>query len=49
MVKCKDYIIAKVLIDDGSTFNMLSKNILDHLPVDALDMCPSNMMVCHDK
>jgi hypothetical protein len=49
MVKYKDYIIAKVLIDDGSTFNMLSKNILDHLPVDALDMCPCNMMVRHDK
>jgi hypothetical protein len=49
MVKYKDYIIAKVLIDDGSTFNMLSKNILDHLPVDALDIYPCNMMVRHDK
>ena len=42
-VKCKDCVIAKVLIDNGSALNMLPRHVLDKMPVDASHMKPSTM------
>ena len=44
MVKCKDYIMPSVFIDNGLTLNVLPKHIIDHLPIDASYMRPGNMM-----
>ncbi|KAL3583880.1 hypothetical protein D5086_014941 [Populus alba] len=42
-IKCKDYMIAKVLIDNGSTLNVLPRHVLDKMPVDVSHMKPSTM------
>jgi hypothetical protein len=42
-VKCKDCVIAKVLIDNGSALNVLPRHVLDKMPVDASHMKPSTM------
>ena len=43
-VKCKDCVIAKVLIDNGSALNVLPRHVLDKMPVDASHMKPSTMI-----
>jgi hypothetical protein len=42
-VKCKDCVIAKVLIDNGSALNVLLRHVLDKMPVDVSHMKPSTM------
>ena len=34
-MKCKDCVIAKVLIDNGSTLNMVPRHMLDNMHMDA--------------
>jgi hypothetical protein len=43
-VKCKDCLSRKVLVDNGSTHNILPKHILKEMPVDESHMKPSTMM-----
>jgi hypothetical protein len=43
-VRCKDCLIGKVLIDNGSAFNVLPRHMLDEMPVDPSHMQPSVMM-----
>jgi len=43
-VRCKDCIIGKVLIDNGSALNVLPKHILKEMPIDESHMKPSTMM-----
>jgi hypothetical protein len=43
-VKCKEYLIGKVLIDNGSAFNVLPKHMLKEMPVNESHMKPSTMM-----
>jgi hypothetical protein len=42
-VRCKDCLIGKVLIDNGSAFNVLPRHMLDEMPVDPTQMQPSVM------
>ncbi|KAJ6884344.1 hypothetical protein NC652_031366 [Populus alba x Populus x berolinensis] len=42
-VKCKDYLIGKVLVDNGSALNVLPRHILDEMPIDVTYMRPSTM------
>ena len=42
-VKCMDHIVAKVLIDNGSSLNVMPKSTLEKLPFNALK--PSSMVV----
>ena len=42
-VKCKDCLIGKVLVDNGSALNVLPKHMLDEMPIDATHMRPSTM------
>ena len=44
-VKCMDRIVAKVLIDNGSSLNVMPKTTLDKLPFDVSYMRPSSMVV----
>ncbi|XP_020209078.1 uncharacterized protein LOC109794019, partial [Cajanus cajan] len=44
-VKCKDFLIAKVLVDNGSSLNVLPKGTFDKLMVEEAQMQPSNMIV----
>ena len=44
-VKCMDHIVAKVLIDNGSSFNVMPKTMLDKFPFNASYMRPSSMVV----
>jgi len=44
-VKCMDHIEAKVLIDNGSSLNVMPETTLDKLPFDPLHMRPSSMVV----
>jgi len=44
-VKCMDHIVAKVLIDNGSSLNAMPKTALDKLPFNASYMRPSSMVV----
>ena len=44
-VKCMDHIVAKVLIDNGSSLNVMPKTTLDKLPFDASHMRLSFMVV----
>jgi hypothetical protein len=41
---CKDFMLAKVLIENGWTFNILSIYFLKHLLVDTSHLKPNNMM-----
>ena len=44
-VKCMDHIVAKVLIDNGSSLNVMPKSTLDKLPFNASHLKPSSMVV----
>ncbi|XP_022751308.1 uncharacterized protein LOC111300005, partial [Durio zibethinus] len=44
-VKCKSHIMAKVLIDNGSSINVIPATTLAKLPVDGSYMKPSHMIV----
>jgi hypothetical protein len=44
IVRCKACIIGKVLVDNGSTLNVLSKHVLDKMLVDLTCMLPSTMI-----
>ena len=44
-LKCLDHILSKVLIDNGSSLNVMPKTTLDKLPFDASHMRPSSMVV----
>ncbi|XP_027337054.1 uncharacterized protein LOC113850691 [Abrus precatorius] len=44
-VKCRDHIIARVLIDNGSSLNVMPKVTLSKLPCDESHMKPSAMIV----
>nr|XP_034891077.1 uncharacterized protein LOC118030913 [Populus alba] len=43
-VRCKDCLIGKVLVDNGSALNVLPKHILEEMPIDESHMKPSTMM-----
>jgi len=38
LVKCADHMVAKVLVDNGSSLNVMPKSTLDRLPFGALYM-----------
>ncbi|KAG2394489.1 RNA-directed DNA polymerase-like protein [Vigna angularis] len=44
-VKCLDHIIARVLVDNGSSLNVMPKSTLEKLPCDGMHMKPSSMIV----
>jgi hypothetical protein len=44
MVRCKDCLIGKVLVDNGSALNVLPKHILKEMPIDESHMKSSTMM-----
>jgi len=44
-VKCMDYILARVLINNGSALNVMPKLTLVKLPFDGSYMKPSSMVV----
>ena len=44
-VKCLDHVVAKVLIDNGSSLNVMPKSMLDKLPFNASHLRPSSMVV----
>ena len=44
-IKCLDHIVAKVLVDNDSSLNIMPKTTLDKLPFDASNMRPSSMVV----
>ena len=44
-VKCMNHIVAKVLINNGSSLNVMLKSTLDKLPFNAAHLRPSSMVV----
>ena len=44
-VKCLDHIVAKVLINNSSSLNVMPKSTLDKLPFNALHLRPTSMVV----
>ncbi|KAL2347436.1 hypothetical protein Fmac_001436 [Flemingia macrophylla] len=44
-VKCKEYLIAKVLVDNGSSLNVMPKRTLDQVIIKGIHMRPSNTIV----
>ena len=44
-VKCFDHIVAKVLIDNGSSLNVMPKSTLDKLPFNTSHLRPSSLVV----
>ena len=44
-VKCMDHIMAKVLIDNGSSLNVMPKSTLEKVSFNASHMKPSSMVV----
>jgi len=44
-VKCMDHSMAKVLIDNGSSLNIMPKSTLDKLPFNVSRLRPSSMIV----
>ncbi|KAH1256718.1 hypothetical protein GmHk_03G006815 [Glycine max] len=44
-VKCMDHVVAKVLIDNGSSLNVMPKSTLEKLPFNASHLKPSSMVV----
>ncbi|BAT81595.1 hypothetical protein VIGAN_03135300 [Vigna angularis var. angularis] len=44
-VKCLDHVIARVLVDNGSSLNVMPKETLEKLPCDGMHMKPSSMIV----
>jgi hypothetical protein len=45
-IKCKDHVIAKVLVDNKSSQNILIKVMLNHLLVDTFYIWMSKIMAC---
>ncbi|XP_028216699.1 uncharacterized protein LOC114398737 [Glycine soja] len=45
-VKCMEHVMAKVLIDNGSSLNVMPKSTLEKLPFNASYVRPSSMVVC---
>lgn len=45
-IKCKDHVIAKVLVDNKSNQNILIKVMLNHLLVDTFYIWMSKIMAC---
>ena len=43
-VRCKDVLIGKVLVDNGSALNVLPKHMLKEMPLDESHIKPSTMM-----
>ena len=44
-VKCMDHIVAKVLVETGSSLNVIPKSMLRKLPFNASHLRPSSMIV----
>ncbi|XP_052732430.1 uncharacterized protein LOC128196229 [Vigna angularis] len=44
-VKCLDHVIARVLVDNGSSLNVMPKATLEKLPCEGMHMRPSSMIV----
>jgi hypothetical protein len=44
IVRCKDCLIGKVLVDNGSALNVLPKHMLKEMSVDESHLKPSTMM-----
>jgi len=44
-VKCMDHVVAKVLIDNGSSLNVIPKSTLEKLSFNASHLRPSSMVV----
>jgi len=44
-VRCMDHVVAKVLIDNGSSLNVMPKTTLEKLPFNASHLKPSSMVV----
>ncbi|KAL2325866.1 hypothetical protein Fmac_024924 [Flemingia macrophylla] len=44
-VKCKEYLISKVLVDNGSSLNVMPKRTLDQVMIKGIHMHPSNKIV----
>ena len=44
-VKCMDHIMAKVIIDNGSSLNIMAKSTLEKLAFNASHLKPSSMVV----
>ncbi|XP_022632809.1 uncharacterized protein LOC106780655 [Vigna radiata var. radiata] len=44
-VKCLNHVIARVLIDNGSSLNVMPKTTLEKLPCDGMHIKPSSMIV----
>lgn len=40
---CKDYVVTKVLTDNGWVLNVLPKHVMDQMPIDASHMKPNTM------
>jgi len=45
LVKCMEHVMAKVLIDNGSSLNVMPKSTLEKLPFNASHLRPSSMVV----
>ena len=45
IAKCEDMIIAKVLIDNGSTLNVCPMSTLEHLNMDTSFICPTTVII----
>ena len=45
IVKCKDMIVTKVLIDNGSSLNVCLMSTLEHLNVDTSLIFPTTMII----
>ena len=43
-MRCKDYTIIKVLVDNISTLNVLPKHVLDEMSIDSMHMLPNTMI-----
>ena len=44
-IKCMDHVVAKVLIDNGSSLNVMPKSTLEKLSFNASHLKPSSMLV----
>lgn len=44
-IKCKDCVVAKVLVDNGSALNMLSKHVINQMPIDSSHIKSNTMTV----
>ena len=44
-VKCRDYVLARVLIDNGSSLNVMPKSTLDKISCEGAYLRPSSMVV----